>query len=229
MTKRIFILLLPLSLLIGGCSSVKVIDAWRGEPESVEKFKDKNVLVFVRTGDNSARIAFEEAIANALKADGIKALESFAKFPKIHQQREMSEERMQMIMSILDSEGFNGIVVTTVKDKEQTTRTDRSGVYMGMGYGAYYPGYYGGFYNYYSHPYAYGPHYAGFGGYIPTSSRTYTTTTYYLETVGYNLDEPEENQLVFVVTSSLDDPKNAYKTADKYVTKIQQAFSKNIR
>ncbi|MGI9548295.1 MAG: hypothetical protein ACR2MM_13705 [Flavobacteriaceae bacterium] len=220
------ICLLLVAVLFYQCSSVKVLDAWRGEPESLEKFRSKNVLVFTRTADNSARIAFEEAIANQLESDGIKATESFKKFPKIHMNREMTAEREQMISSILDSEGYNGIVITTVKDKEQTTRTESSGVYMGAGYGSYYPGYYGGFYNYYRTPYAYGPYYNSFGGYIPTGSRTYTTTNYVLETVAYNLDEPEENQLVFVVTSSVDDPKDAYKTATKYVEKIVQAYDK---
>ena len=217
-----FCLFLLVSVFFYSCSSVKVLDAWRGEPESIEKFKTKNVLVFTRTADGSARIAFEEAIANEIRKDGIKVTESFKKFPKVHMNREMTKEREEMISSILDSEGYNGIVITTVKDKEQTTRTENTGVYVGASYG--YPGYYGGFYNYYRHPYAYGPYYSGFGGYIPTGSTTRTSTTYILETVAYNLDEPEENQLVFVVTTSLDDPSNAYKTAEKYVAKIVQAF-----
>ena len=217
-----FCLLLLVSAIFYSCSSVKVLDAWRGEPESIEKFKTKSVLVFTRTADGSARIAFEEAIANEIRKDGIKVTESFKKFPKVHMNREMTKEREEMISSILDSEGYNGIVITTVKDKEQTTRTENTGVYVGASYG--YPGYYGGFYNYYRHPYAYGPYYSGFGGYIPTGSTTRTSTTYVLETVAYNLDEPEENQLVFVVTTSIDDHSNAYKTAEKYVAKIVQAF-----
>jgi len=87
-----------------------------------------------------------------------------------------------------------------------------------------YPGYYGGFNNYYRTPYAYGSYYNSFGGYIPTSTSTSTSTTYILETVFYNLDEPEENQLVAVVTSELDDPKEAYKTAQKYVETMVKAF-----
>lgn len=224
--KKVCYLLLTFILILESCSSVKVIDAWRGPEENIEKFKEKNVLVFTRTADNSARIAFEEAIANEIRKDGIKATESFSKFPKVHMNREMTKEREQMIASILDSEGFTGIVITTVKDKEQTTRTENTGVYVGASYGAYYPGYYGGFYNYYRHPYAYGPYYNSFGGYIPTGSTTRTSTTYVLETVAYNLDEPEENQLVFVVTTSLDDPSNAYKAAEKYVQKIVQAYDR---
>ena len=224
MRFRLYSLLL-LVFVLHSCSSVKVLDAWRGEPESIEKFKEKNVLVYTRTADGSARIAFEEAIANEIRKDGIKVTESFKKFPKIHMNREMTPEREKMIMSILDSEGYNGIVLTTIKDKEQTTRTETSGVYMGVSQWGGYPGYYGGFNSYWRTPYAYGPYYNSFGGYIPTGSTTRTSTKYVLETVAYNLDEPEENQLVFVVTTSIDDPSNAYKTADKYVAKIVQAFN----
>ncbi len=223
--RNYFYYLLVLLLLLQACSSVKVLDAWKGADDSVEKFKQKNVLVFTRSANNSARIAFEEQIAMALEERGIKATESFKKFPKIHMNREMTEKREEMIRSILDSEGYNGIVLTTVKDKEQTTRTETSGVYVGASYGAYYPGYYGGFYSYYRHPYAYGPYYSSFGGYIPTGTTTSTSTTYVLETVAYNLDEPPENQLVFVVTTSLSDPSDAYKTAEKYVAEIVKSLS----
>ncbi len=223
--KTPYLILVTLLLILQSCSSVKVQDAWRGADENIEKFKEKNVLVFARSANSTARIAFEEQIAMALAERGIKATESFKKFPKIHRNREMTEEREQMIRSILDSEGFNAVVLTTVVDKEQTTRTETSGVYVGASYGAYYPGYYGGFYNYYRHPYAYGPYYSSFGGYIPTGTTTTTSTTYMLETVAYNLDEPEENQLVFVVTTSLSDPSDAYKTAEKYVAEIVKALS----
>ncbi len=226
--KKIYFLLLVFLLNLGSCSSIKVLDAWRGEQESIEKFKQKNVLVLARTSSTTARIAFEEAIANSLAARGIDATESFKKFPKIHKNREMTEEREAMIRSILDSEGYSAIVITSVRDKEQTTRTETTGVYIGAGYGygAYYPGYYGSFYNYYRYPYAYGPYYSSFGGYVPMGTNTYTSTKYILETVAYNLDEPEENQLVFVVTSSIDDPDGAYKTAAKYIKQIETSFAK---
>ena len=115
-------------------------------------------------------------------------------------------------------------MVVAVKDQETTTTTSSTGIGVGVSSGYGYPGYYGGFYNYYRTPYAYGPYYNSFGGYIPTSTSTSTSTTYILETVFYNLDEPEENQLVAVVTSELDDPKEAYKTADKYVETMVKSF-----
>ena len=225
MIKSVSILrLIFFVVILTSCSSVKVLDSWRGPDENIEKFKEKNILVIARTSNTSARIAFEEAIAEALESGGLKVTQSFTKFPKMHNNVEMTPEREEMVRSILNSEGYNGIVITSVRDKEQTTRTETTGVYMGASYG--YPGYYRGFYNYYRYPYAYGPYYNSFGGYVPTGTSTSTYTTYVLETLAFNLDEPEENQMVFVTTTSIDDPKDAYKTAGKYVEKITAALNK---
>jgi hypothetical protein len=221
--RTFLIFLTVVALSLQGCGSVKVLNTWKAEGDAVAKFKEKNILVIARTNNNTARTAFESEIAKSFNAAGIKATESYKKIPTLHTEVEMSEERLNRILSMIESEGYNGIVITTVKDTEQVTQTNTSGVYMGVGYGGY-PGYYGGFNSYYGSPYAYGPYYSGFGGYMPTSSTTSTYNNYVLETVGYSLDEPEENQLVFVVTSKLSDPNDAYKTAEEYVEKIGKAF-----
>jgi len=225
MKKNLSILVLfAFSFLFQNCGSVKVRDSWTAEEETVAKFKQKKILVLARTADNTARIAFEEALANEMRARNYNATESFKKFPKIYAQKEITEERVAFIESILNSEGYTGIVIVAVKDQETTTTTSSTGIGVGVSSGYGYPGYYGGFYNYYRTPYAYGPYYNSFGGYIPTSTSTSTSTTYILETVFYNLDEPEENQLVAVVTTELDDPKEAYKTAEKYVETMVKSF-----
>lgn len=217
------VLILIFVFFLQACSSTKVIDAWKGEQVNIDKFKEKNILVIARTENDHARIAFEEAITLQLKAKGIKATESFKKAPKIYPNKEISEERVALIKSLLASEGYNGIVLTVIKDKQQTIETSSSGVYIGASYGGY-PGYYGGFYDYYAHPYAYGSYYNSFGGYIPMSTSTRTVTDYVLETVAYNLDEPSENQLVAIITTSIKDPKEAYKTAEKYADKIMKSL-----
>jgi len=220
------ILVVFLVFSLQSCSGVKVLNAWKGDKEAVESFKEKNILVIARTADNGSRLPFEMEIANNLRAKGFKATESFKKVPKLHPEREMTEERRKLIQDILGYEGYNGIVITTIKDKSSVTSTSTSGVYMGGGYGSYYPGYYGGFNSYYSYPYAYGSYYSGFGGYIPlaSSTSTYTTTTYVLETVAYNLDAGKEDQLIAVVTTEVSDPKDAYKTAAVYTAKIMEAL-----
>ena len=215
--KNNLVLVIFSIILFQSCGSTKVLDAWKAEPSVIEVFKQKNVLVIARTSNNRARLAFEQEIVRALHDRGIKATSSYSKAPKIHPNREISEERLNLIKSLLKSEGFDAIVLTVIKDKQVTERVTTNGIYFGASYGNYYPSYYGGFYNYYSLPYAYGSYYDSFGGYIPTSSTTSYDTKYVLETVVYNLDEAGENQLVAVVTTSLDDPKDAYKTADKYV------------
>ena len=211
------VLVLAIALFLQNCSSIKVIDAWKAEQSVVDLFKEKNVLVIARTSNNPARYAFEKEIANKLRERGIKATESYSKAPKIYPNKEISGERLELIRSLMKSEGFNAVVLTVIKDKEVTERVTTNGIYVGASYNNYYPGYYGGFYNYYSTPYAYGSYYDSFGGFIPTGTSTSTSTKYVLETVVYNLDEPTENQLVAVVTTNLNDPKNAHKTAEKYV------------
>ncbi len=218
-----FLLIIVVVLFLQSCSSTKVLSAWKSDQDTIDKFKEKNILVIARTADDHARIAFEEAIKLQLEAKGLKATESFKKFPKIHNEREMSDERMAMVLSILDSEGYTGIVITVIKDEEQHTETTSNGVYVGASYGGY-PGYYGGFNNYYARPYAYGSYYNSFGGYIPTSTSTRTYSNYILETVAYNLDEPTENQLVAITTTSIGDPKEAYKAAENYAAKIMKSL-----
>lgn len=221
------IVLITITLFLHNCGSTKVLDAWKAEPSVVDVFKQKNVLVIARTSNDQARLAFEQEIANALRDKGIKATESYTKAPKIHPNREMSDERLNLIKSLMDSEGFTAVVLTVVKDKQVTERVTSNGIYFGTSYNNYYPGYYGGFYNYYTYPYAYGSYYDSFGGYIPTSTSTSYDTKYVLETVAYNLEGPQNDQLVAVVTTSIDNPKEAYKAAEKYVDLIMESLEKS--
>jgi hypothetical protein len=213
-----------LCFVIQSCSGVKVINAWKADSDAVKSFKEKNILVIARTADNSSRLPFETEIATALRSKGFTATESFKKIPKLHPEVKMTEERRKRIEDILSSEGYNGIVITTLKDKSSVTSTSNNGMYMGGAYGGYYPGYYGGFNSYYANPYAYGNYYSGFGGYVPLSTSTYTSTTYVLETVAYNLDKGKEDQLIAVVTTEVSDPKDAHKTAVTYTAKIMEAL-----
>ncbi len=220
--------ILLLAFIMQGCSGVKVISVWKADQATVDAFKEKNVLVVVRTAENYSRIAFEEEIANQMRAKGMKKVtESFKKIPQLHPEREMTEKRMEIILKILSYEGYTGIVVSTIKSKETTEYTSTSGIYMGASYGNYYPGYYGGFNNYYRYPYANGPYYSSFGGYMPlaTSTSTRTSTDYVLETIFYNLEESSKNQIVAITVSNLDDPTNAHKTAVTYAEKIAEALS----
>ncbi|MBO6608048.1 hypothetical protein [Psychroserpens sp.] len=223
---KVLAFILLMSMTLQNCGGTKVLNAWKAEENVVNKFKEKNVIVIARTANDQARLAFEIAITDALKSQGINATSSFTKAPKIYPNKEITEERVAFIKELLGYEGFNAVVLTVIKEKEQSIHTSSSGIYVGATYSNYFPGYYGGFYDYFSYPYAYGSYYNSFGGYIPTSSSTYVQTDYVLETVVYNLDEADDNQLVAVVTTELKDPKDADKTADNYVKEIMQSLKK---
>jgi hypothetical protein len=227
-TMKLGLSLLVMLLMFSCSSSVKVLNSWKAEQETVNKFKKKKILVIARTADNQARLAFENEIAEQLRSQGYNATESYTRAPMLFQ-KELTEERVKFIRKIFELEGYNGVVITVVKDKSQSTVTTSSGMYVGGGYGSYYPNYYGSFYNYYATPYAYGPYYSSVGGYIPLSSNTRLVTDYVLETVMYNLDEPEENQLVAVVTTKIDDPHDADKAAKQYVAKIVESYQKKLK
>ncbi len=221
MKKSISLILsLTVIILLNACSSVKVLDSWKAD--NIDSMNFKNILVIARTDNNQGRVIFEEEIANQLRAKGMKATESYTKFPQLNPDEKISEEKRETIITLLKNEGFNAVVLTVVKDIQETTKTvTDGGYYAGGTYASYYPMYYGGFYGYYRHPYSY----STYGNYVPSTSTTYTTKAYILETVIYNLDLPDNQQLVAVVTSKIDDPKNVFNAAKDYVKAIAKSFN----
>lgn len=196
------------------------MDSWKSDNLAV--LKEKNILVVARTADNKARMAFEESIANELRAKGIKATESFKKFPKLNPDQKPTEEKQQMIKTILESEGYNGVVLSVVKDYKESVHTSRDGGYYAGGsiYPNGYPAYYFGFYNYYHYPMSY----STFGNYVPQSTTTDVSKTFLLETVAYNMDAPETVQMVAIVTSSISDLRTLTSSANEYAKDIVKSL-----
>ena len=218
-----FVLLL--ALLYVNCGGIKVVDAWKAQDTKKNDFK--NVLVIARTANKSARIAFEREIADRLIERGINATPSYSKFGPMNPDKEMTDERKQMIREILNNEGFDAIVLTSVKDVRERTTTSGNNYYFNDPWNTFYPSYYGNFYGYYYQPYVYYYQPYVYGVTIgDTTPTTYTTKTYYLETVAFSLGADENDQLVAVVTTTIEDPKDAYKTADKYTEEILKALDK---
>lgn len=219
MTKlltRFSILIICISFY--NCGGIKVLDAWKS-PE-VSTIADKHVLVVARTSNEKARVAFERDITNKLQEKGIKATPSFSKFPPLAAAKDIDEERKKMIRDILEYEGFGAVVITSVKDVRERKVSSSNNYYYMDPWNTYFPAYYGNFYGYYYQPYVYG---VTIGGQAPT---TYTTKTYYLETVAFNLEADENDQLLAVVTTTIENPKDAFKTSGKYTDEIFKALEK---
>lgn len=216
-------LVLFVSLLMLGCGpSVKVADAWKSSESA--KMKDSNILVIARTKNKTSRMTFERELTDQLLARGLRATASFSRFPNYDPDAEMTEERKKMIRFILENEGYDGVVVSVLKDKrDRTVTTYYDGGYYGGPWHDYYPSYYGGFYNYYYRPYAYT---YSVGISTAPSSSTYVSSTYYLETAAYDLRENKDGELMAVVTSEITDPDDVHKTAAKYAEKVVESLEK---
>ena len=223
MKRSIYLILsLTLVLFLSGCSSVKVLSSWKGD--NVNTVKDKNIIVIARTANKQARIAFENEIVKQLSERGMNATASFTKFPNLEPNQKVSDDKKNEIITTLEKEGFNAVVLTVVKQVENLTKTTQDGgYYAGGNYNRYYPMYYGGFYGYYNNPMSY----ATTGNYVPASYTTATAHNYVLETLIYNLDETGEKQLVAVVTSKIEEPETASSAAEQYVKAITKSFDKN--
>ncbi|PQB05587.1 hypothetical protein [Aureitalea marina] len=218
--KKLLLLSLFIVGLIG-CSGVKVLDSWKGE--NAATLKSKNTLVIARTNNQQARIAFEEAIANKLRAAGVPATESYKKIPTLNVEKKLTEADVAEAKRKIEAAGYHGVVISVMKDKKLTVqRNSDGGYYAGATYGVTEPFYSASFYGYYAYP---GSYYMQYGGnYVPETVTTQESVTYVLETLFYNLDEPEEKQLLAVVTSSLEDPEGASATAKIYANKIASAL-----
>jgi hypothetical protein len=208
-------------LILTSCSSVKVLNSWKGD--NIDAVKNNNILVIARTANTSARVAFENEIVKELEKRNIKATASFTKFPKLNPDQKITEDKQKEILTILRENGFDGVLLTVVKETQELSKTvTDGGYYAGGNYYGYYPRYYNGFYGYYNNPMSY----STLGNYVPKTSTTYTSQNYILETVIYNLKEKEDKQLVAVVTSKIEDPEGISKTSKQYVKAIAKSFDK---
>lgn len=215
------IVFLFLFLVMTACSGIKVLDSWKADNAST--LKSKSTLVIARTNNQQARIAFEEAIANKLRAAGVPATESYKKIPNLDIEKKLTEADVAQAKRKIEEAGFHGVVISVMKDKKLTVqRNSDGGYYAGASYGVTEPFYSSGFYGYYAYP---GSYYMQYGGnYVPETVTTQESVTYVLETLFYNLDQPEDKQLLAVVTSSIEDPEGASATAKTYANKIASAL-----
>jgi len=196
-----FIMLLSVALIFGSCSGIKVVDSWKAD--EIESLSGAKILVIARSDDMVGRQRFEQEIAERLRAGGIDATESYKKFPSMKQNQQLTEEQIGQRVQIIKNEGYKGVVLTVLKDMSKEIVTSETGGYVS---GGYYPSYYGGYYG-------------GFG-------RTYTSETYNLETVIYNLDLEPGKQLLGVIAIDITDPKSTSKVAPAYADAVLKQLKK---
>ena len=210
------IMVLSIAVIASSCSGIKVVDSWKAD--EINSLADAKILVIARSDDMVGRQRFEQEIAERLRAGGVDAMESYKKFPAMKQNQQLTEEQIAQRVQIIKNEGYKGVVLTVLKDMSKEIVTSETGGYVSGGYyPSYYGGYYGGFGGYYGRVYS--PYGYGYG-------RTYTSETYNLETVIYNLDLEPGKQLLGVIAIDITDPKSSSKVAPKYADAVAKQLKK---
>jgi len=214
-----FILLLAV-LFLTGCSSFKIIKSWKAETAST--MKAKKILVIGRSADSNIRKTYEDAITKKFVDAGFNAISSYTQFPDFNPVAKITEEQKQQIHSVLEKNGYNGVVLTSLKDYQEHTREvgaenyETTVFYGGMNY----PTAYGGFYNYFYLPGSFSADQVS----LKTEGSTITSKLYILETVVYDLELEEGKQLVAWVTASIENPENSPSVATAYANSVAKGF-----
>jgi hypothetical protein len=206
--------------LTSGCSTIKVLDAWKSD--DIESIKSKNILVIARTAHKPSREAFEQGIVKELAKKGLKGTESYKLIPELDPNKKLSPEEVEAIKEKFRAKGLDAVIVSVVKDVKEISQTSTEGGYeAGASLSSYYDMSYVGFYGYYASPGSY----ASFDGIeVEETMTTKLNKIYVLETSVHNLDLPEKEQLVALVTSKIDQPDNITALANEYAKAIAKAL-----
>ena len=216
-----------LIVFTSGCSGVKVLQSWKSE--DLGDVKEKQFLVIARTDNNPVRKVFEDEIVRAMLKKGFSSKPSYAEIPDLNPDRKLNDEQLDKIRQDFINKGYQGVVLTVLKDVEVNSKTSveqghyEGGTYAGVlprNYNGTFPAYYGDFYGYFRHPSSY----STYGNWVEESFETRTTYNFVLETVVYDLEKTGEDQLIAAVTSVIEEPASVKETAGPYVKKIVGAL-----
>ncbi len=202
--------ILTLIVMVTSCSTVRVVGSWNNSKEL--NLNDKRIMVISKTDDHVVRSQFESDLVNNLREHGLNSMESLTVFPRIDTEDKLSENEVQEIVEDLKTKGVDIIILNSLKDTQEYSRTETTGGgYSTIWYPSYFRGSNGTFYRYYSSIYVQSE---------PESTITYSGKKYILETVIYDLTKDDNEQLISVITTEIDNPKS--------LGTISKDFSKRI-
>ncbi len=216
---------IALLVAFSGCKSFNVLYTWAAEDK--ENVGQKKILVVARTANNEVREAFESEITKTLSASGMNATASYMQFPNFDPERKYTEDERGQMRKLLEDNGYNAVVMTVLKDYQEDTRSGvPSGYEASVNYGYIdRPTYLGwGFYTYFYHPLAYSTE----DIYVEqTEEFSITSRLYVLDSIAFNLDLPEEEQMVGLLRASIENPDSAMATAKSYAKAISKELNKS--
>lgn len=206
MKKTLFLVSL-FTLLIVSCSPIKITN--RYAVPDISKSVDNKYLVIVRSQDVSVRSIYESQMARDLKEKGIDAIALTSLYSILDPNAKVTEAEVDTFVNELKNKGFNGILVTVLKNVDQKQKTYETG----GGYSMMYPSYYYGFRSFYYNPWAY-------SDWGPTSYATESYKVYQVQTNVYDLTRTPDKQLIAVVSSEITNPDNFISLAGDFSAKV---------
>lgn len=209
--------IVAIAIVMFSCSPVKVTHSWKDI--RTPDIKHKNILVVSKTDNETARIQFEKDMVHVLNNNGYQSVESFVKFPEIEITNEIDYNKLKKITNKLKKEGIDVVIMTVLRDTKQFTKTTTSSsVYAINTYPIYYGrGFHRGYYRHYGSVY--------FESY-PVTSVTTEGKIYVLETIVYDLTQPEDKRVLSVLTTKIDNPDSLGTTSGDFSKKIVKELTK---
>jgi len=222
--KRILQTLFVLFLVFQttGCATTKVLNTWKAD--DLSEVKGKNVLVITRSSNPKVRKIFEDAIMKRLKASDIKGNVSYNLINELNAEKKLTKEEVNAAKKAIMDSGYNAVVLTILKDRKSTVTVTQDGGYTsGATYSSEINPFLYDFYTAFGSPYT-SPSIRHSGYYVEETFQEQEYVTFVLETLIFNLDKPEKDQLKGQVTSKLESPGSAIEVADAYARKVSKAL-----
>ncbi|MCK8520764.1 hypothetical protein M0D21_04270 [Aquimarina sp. D1M17] len=206
--KLIGVIIITISF--GSCSAVKITDSWKDE--NTTNIKNKSIMVVSRTNDDVIRTRFEKDLVSNLNEKGYRSVESYTLFPDSDPNCEVDKEELKQVKQEIQNNGIEVIVVTNLRDTEEYTETVTKGTSYYVNTFPYYGrGFYRGYYRYYGSLHMVSD---------PVTQVTSHHKKYILETLVYDLTKPEEEQLVYVITTSVENPETLGSVSKDYAKSV---------
>ena len=210
--------------LLNACATTKVINSWKAD--DLSEVKTKNILVITRTSNAKVRKIFEDAFMKRLNAIDIKGNVSYNLIKEINTEKKLTEEETDAALKAIKNEGYNAIVLTILKDRKSTVTVTQDGGYTsGATYSSEINPFLYDFYTAFGSPYT-TPSLRHSGYYEEETFQEQEYVTFVLETLIFDLDAPDKQQLKGQVTSKLESPGSAIEVADAYARKVAKALKK---
>jgi hypothetical protein len=203
--NKLLVLLMPLVIIFGACSSTNVTNSWKDKNIEQASLKKVMVLAMLPEKQRSLRQEMENEMVEDLQKKGFAAVSALAEYgPKA-----FSGMDEKQVMQELDKSKVDGVITVTLQDTDQSERYVPGSVRYepyAIRYNRFY-GYYQTFYNR-----------------VYTPGFTETRTNYFFET---NLYDVNSNKLLYSAQSQSFDPSSAEQIAHEVAKAVVKDMEKN--